>query len=134
MHINTMYRPDQKFNDFAIPPTWALIRMWDPREPMDGEATVYTQDAWSTRIMCYDWSIRDDIWRRMSGRCMTREEVREEWKMRVINGRITRNMITDPLDGDDPTRPWDIYACHFSGRTNTFYDLLKTYGNYPRKA
>jgi hypothetical protein len=127
--------PHHSFEDFAMPCVYALIET--NTEYNMKFARVYTPNPWHpTEIRFYDWILSSDgIWKRTMGSAMTINAARDDWKSRKAKGHIPRDVIVNPLNGEE-YEPWDAFAFHFcSHGTYGFHELIRSYKfDYPRKA
>ena len=121
------------YEDFAMPKTFALVSSVDSNGTQ--LARVYTPNPWyPADVRTQDWKLYGDgIWYRTLG-CRTVEiaQARKDWKSLRGKGYTPRDVIANPFNERD-LPSWDEWASHFAGWAMSFCDLLKTYGNYPRK-
>ena len=118
-----------------MPPVYALMHY--SAEFDVHSARIYTPNPWyPTEIRFYGWMrCEDGIWRKTRGGALTINAARDDWKSRIARGNTPRDVIANPLNGEE-YEPWDAFAFHFcSHGTYGFHELIRSYKfDYPRKA
>jgi hypothetical protein len=122
--------PKNNYEDFDIPPVFALITA-------DGEtAHIFVPNPWHREEVLYRCMKRydDGIWRFTHGNSLLRGVAVNTWNRLVGEDCTSRDIIENPLNGEfEPFNNADQFASNFSMKTTFFRDLVKIYGDYPRK-
>lgn len=130
----------------ALRDSFDCPKVWSLRSPCDTKCVAFIPNVFikseddndnRTRfgmVTFYrDTTEANPVWRWQGTSWLTKKEASDKWEKLVERGYAGKfDMISNPLNKDD-RHPADRYATIFSGQTNTFVQLVRTYHDFPRK-
>lgn len=122
------------YADFAIPATFALI---SPSHMSMSFARLYVPNPWRpSEIRFYDYVLTNGLWCKNGGSTFPSvEDARANWRLLISEKWTPQNVIVNPLNGNRSGMDiCDMWAAYFAGYPCFFSDLVRHYGDYPRKA
>ena len=124
--------PKPTFDDFDCPPIFALMNPYDVTD-----CIAFIPSAWdksAVRVSNYS-KYEDGIWRWIDAGTLTKVDAVAQWKEFVGKGWTPRNLVTDPLNGDELKHHISARYAAWFGSGSNFEMLVQIWGNgnYPKK-